>query len=267
MIQNTFNQSNLGREKRLIVTGTNKGGCGRTFWLLQVWDWLANKNAKVASADCDWHNASLTRFLPQSVFLNLADPDGPEMLFDLFREADVVLLDSPGTQHPRFWEWMADSGFTSLWEQHGIGVTVALIIEEDKDTVFQASLAVDALGGSANWLVVQNLKTSETTSIYDESTTRQKLLQQGAEHIVLDRLPWVAMARMQRMSLTVTGLLQLENTPPLEKERVRNYQTRMFQEFDKVSKFLLPQKSSRVAPPNRISRREVIRPRIAPSEV
>lgn len=255
------------RQKRLLLTGTNKGGTGRTFLLLQIWDWLVSKGVKSSTVDCDWHNASLTRFLPESIFLDLAQPDCPDQLFGCFEQADVILLDSPGIQHPRYWEWMMDSGLSERLERGGVGITIVLTVEEDKDTVFQASQAVEAIGSGADWLVVQNLKTSETTSIYEDSATRQQLIKVGAQHVVLDRLPWTALARMQQMSLTVSGLLDLENTPPLEKERVRNYQNRTFSEFEKASKLLLPETATKFRQAPKITRREVVRPRIAPKEV
>lgn len=269
MFSTTHQQPPTGdvRQKRLVVTGTNKGGTGRTFLLLQVWDWLASKGCKTATVDCDWHNASLTRFLPDSVFLDLAQMDCADQLLGCFESSDVILLDSPGIQHPRYWEWMVDSGLSEKLERHGVGITMVLTVEEDKDTVFQASQAVEAIGTTAQWLVVQNLKTSETTSIYEDSATRQQLIKAGAHHVVLDRLPWTALARMQQMSLTVSGLLDLENTPPLEKERVRNYQSRTFAEFEKVSKLLLPETATKFRQQPKIARREVIRPRIAPKEV
>ncbi len=235
--------------------------------MLQVWDWLIHKGVKVASADCDWHNASLTRFLPETLFVDLSQSDCAEQLVACFDTSDVVLLDAPGIQHPRYWEWMSDSGLFELLERRETGITIVLTIEEDKDTVFQASQAVEAIGASAEWLVVQNLKTSETTSIYEDSATRQHLIKSGAQHMGLDRLPWTALARMQQMSLTVNGLLELENTPPLERERVRNYQTRTFTEFERVSKLLLPETATRYQPKQLITRREVVRPRIAPKEV
>lgn len=251
----------------MLITGTNKGGTGRTFLILQIWDWLMHKGIKVATADCDWHNASLTRFVPDSLFLDLTQGDCVDSLTSAFDSADVLLLDSPGIQHPRYWEWMADSGLSDHLERMDAGITVALTIEEDKDTVFQASQAVEAIGTSADWLVVQNLKTSETTSIYEDSSTRQQLIKSGAQHMVLDRLPWTALARMQQMSLTVNALLDLENTPPLERERIRNYQMRTFAEFEKVAKLLLPETATRFRAQTKVSPREVVRPRIAPKEV
>jgi hypothetical protein len=255
------------QHKRLVITGTSKGGTGRTFLLLQIVDWLNSKGVKAQTVDCDWHNASLTRFLPDSIFLDLAQPDASEQLMEAFQVGEVILLDSPGIQHPRYWEWMADSGLFDQLAQYGIGITILLTVEEDKDTVFQAAQASEAIGENADWLVVQNLKTSETTSIYEESATRQKLSKAGAQHMILDRLPWTALARMQQMSLTVGGLLELENIPPLERERLRNYQSRTFAEFERISRLLLPETATKFRAKTAIARREVVRPRIAPKEV
>lgn len=253
-----------GRQKRLIITGTNKGGTGRTFLMLLLYDWMHHKGIKAVTVDCDWHNATLTRFVPETTFLNLSQMDAADQLFECLESADIVLLDSPGSQLPRYWEWMVDSG---LMERRDLGITILLTIEEDKDTVFQAAQCCEAIGEAADWLVVQNLKTSETTSIYEESVTRQQLIKAGAQHMGVDRLPWTALARMQQMSLTVGGLLELENTPPLERERLRNYQTRTFADFERVAKLLLPEMATKFRSKPALPRREIVRPRIAPKEV
>jgi len=253
--------------KRLILTGTNKGGTGRTFLMLLLWDWLQAMKVRVATADCDWHSASLTRFLPDSFFFDLAQPDSVDQLLGAFEENDVVLLDGPGIQHPRYWEWMFDSGLFQMMETNGYGITVALTIEEDKDTVFQAAQAAEAIGASAAWLVVQNLKTSESTTIYEKSATRLQLLKMGAQHIVLDRLPWSTLAKLQQMSRTVGALIQDPSVSMMEKQRLKNYQTRVFKEFQATSKLLLPEMATSYRHRSSAERSDMVRPKIAPAEV
>lgn len=257
-----------GGNKRLIITGTNKGGTGKTFFLLQLWDWFAARRTRVAALDCDWHNATLTRFVPESVFLELAQSDAAETMREVMASSDVILMDGPGAQYPHFWEWMTDCGLFDPGGGHNnVSVTVVLTIEEDKDTVFQAAQVSEAMGSSVQWLVVQNLKTSQSTSIYEASATREQLLKLGAEHIVLDRLPWTALGRMQKSSVTLSGLLEVDTITPLERERLKSYQQRLFQELDRVEKILLPEPGGGYQTNKGLISRGRLHPRIAPEEV
>jgi len=253
--------------KRLILTGTNKGGTGRTFFLLLLWDWFVTKKISVAAADCDWHSASLSRFLENAFFFDLSRPDAVDQMVELFARNDVVILDGPGIQHPRYWEWMRQSGVYDLVERIDAGITVALTIEEDKDTVFQAAQAAEAVGAGADWIVIQNLKTSEATSIYENSSTRLHLLKMGAQHLVLERLPWASLARMQRTSQTISALIDDPEVPILEKQRLKGYRTKTFKEFDLASKLLLPELATRYQSIGGQAGGDSVRPRIAPAEV
>ncbi len=74
--------------RRIIVSATCKGGVGRTFFLVNLADWYAEIEQECAFFDSDIYNGTLTRFLPDSRFLPLDNPD------EAVRELSEVLDDS-----------------------------------------------------------------------------------------------------------------------------------------------------------------------------
>jgi hypothetical protein len=161
---------------------------------------------------------------------------------------------------------------------------LVVIIEEDKETVFQAGQAAKRVGNNADWLVVRNLKTSPVTEIYDGSNARKELLALGAREITIERLPWNLNSMLQKSSKSINGLIRDESVFFLERQRLRSYQQRMFEEFAGARDVLLPDSSPAklpdepvaVDPPEPVAVDEpeeaeapvaVARPRIPPQDV
>ncbi|MFZ4779830.1 MAG: hypothetical protein ACOYM3_31105, partial [Terrimicrobiaceae bacterium] len=142
------------------------------------------------------------------------------------------------------------------------------LVEEDKDTVFQAGELCRRLGASVDWLVVRSLKTSPATEIYDNSKTRQELLRLGAGEITIARLPWNLLSIMQRTSKSLSGLMQDKSLSLLERHRLRSYQERLFEQFAAMEAVLLPRVNPHAgAGTHAGAGKGSVRPRIAPEEV
>lgn len=149
-----------------------------------------------------------------------------------------------------------------------VGVTFVCLVEEDKDTVFQASELCRRLGASVDWLVVRNLKTSPVTEIYDKSKTRQELLRLGAGEITIPRLPWNLLSSMQRTSKSLSGLMQDKTLSLMERHRMRSYQERLFEQFAAMESVLLPRVNAHgPGSKSNSTGKGSPRPRIAPEEV
>ena len=92
-------------------------------------------------------------------------------------------------------------------------ITMIIMIEEDKDTVFQAGEIVRRLGDRVDWLVVKNHKTCSTSEIYDNSKARQELQKLGAVEITMERVPWSLLATIQKTSRSLSSLVLDESLP------------------------------------------------------
>ncbi|MBE2203605.1 MAG: hypothetical protein IAE94_04650 [Chthoniobacterales bacterium] len=254
--------------RRLIIAATPKGGVGKSFFLINLADWLAEKNLRAMAFDTDWSSATLTRFQPETRFLSLTNGEGFQEILQGMEDADLILVDGSAASIPELVDWVGNNGATGSPSLGEVGVTFVCFVEEDKDTVFQAGELCRRLGASVDWLIVRSLKTSPATEIYDNSKTRQELLRLGAGEITVARLPWNLLSIMQRTSKSLSGLLLDKSLSLLERHRLRSYQERLFEQFAAMESVLLPRLNPH-AGAGSLSGDEKgsVRPRIAPEEV
>ena len=254
--------------RRIVIAATPKGGVGKSFFLINLADWLAEKNLRALAFDTDWSSGTLSRFQPETRFLTAADGEGFQEILTAMEEADLILVDGSPASIPMLVDWIGNNGLAGDPSLGEIGVTFVCMVEEDKDTVFQAGELCRRLGASVDWLVVRSLKTSPATEIYDNSKTRQELLRLGAGEITIARLPWNLLSIMQRTSKSLSGLMQDQSLSLLERHRLRSYQERIFEQFAAMESVLLPRVILRTgANDHSGSGKGSVRPRIAPQEV
>ncbi len=255
--------------RRFLISATCKGGVGKSFFLVNLADWYVELDQSFVFFDSDACNGTLSRFFPDSQFLDLEqEEEGTQKLADTLENSEVVAWDAVGS-FPRYLpEWLAQSPFCQAEAHSHFRPTVILMIEEDKDTVFQAGETARLLGDKVDWLVVKNLKTCSTTEIYDNSKARQELQRLGALEITMERVPWSLLATIQRTSRTLSSLVLDESLPFLERQRLRTFQRRFFEQLETARHLLLPTRAPEV-----VETRPEVRPatqnrlRVAPEEV
>lgn len=263
--------------KRLIVPATSKGGVGKSYITVNLCEWLKSLEVPFVAFDPDWCNSSLTRFFSEAEFIDISEAVHLDNVIRAFERTDLVLTDGVGSLQSKFIDWLEETRVFDLREELSLDITMLVIIEEDKETVFQAGQAVQRIGDRANWLVVRNLKTSPVTEIYDNSNARKSLLELGAKEITVERLPWNLNSMVQKSSKSIGGLLDDESIFFLERQRMRSYQQRLFEEFNSARDYLLPgsvlvrppsaEPAAPSAPPPAGAGAPVSRPRIPPQEV
>jgi hypothetical protein len=224
----------------LIVPATSKGGVGKSFITLNLCEWLRSQQMPFIAFDPDWCNSTLTRFFPEAEFIDISEAVHLDNVIRAFERTDLVLTDGVGSLQSKFIDWLEETRVFALREELSLDITMLVIIEEDKETVFQAGQAAHRIGDRANWLVVRNLKTSPVTEIYDNSNARKTLLELGAKEITIERLPWNLNSMIQKSSKSIGGLINDESIFFLERQRMRSYQQRLFDELASAREFLLP---------------------------
>ena len=75
----------------------------------------------------------------------------------------MVAWDALGSGQQYLPDWLDQSLLAEDGKPLNFRPTIILMIEEDKDTVFQAGETARRLGDRVDWLVVKNLKTCSTT--------------------------------------------------------------------------------------------------------
>lgn len=232
-------QAPLG-QKRLILSATSKGGVGKSYLTINLAEWLESLKVPFVAFDPDWCNSSLTRFYEKAEFLDISESVNLDNVIRSLDRTDLILVDGVGSLQNKFLDWLEETRVFDLREQLSLDITLLLIIEEDKETVYQAGQAVKRIGSRANWLVVRNLKTSPVTEIYDNSNARRELLAAGAREITIERLPWNLSSLSQKSSQSIGRMASDENVFFLERQRMRSHQQKIFDEFNKARSILLP---------------------------
>ncbi len=229
--------------KRLILSATSKGGVGKSYVTINLIEWLQSLGTPFVAFDPDWCNSTLTRFYESAEFIDISEEVHLDNVIRAFERTDLVIADGVGSLQTKFVDWLEEARVFEMREQLGLEITFIVIIEEDKETVFQAGQAAKRVGNNANWLVVRNLKTSPVTEIYDGSNARKELLALGAREITIERLPWNLNSMLQKSSKSINGLIQDDSVFFLERQRLRSYQQRLFEEFAGARDVLLPDSS------------------------
>lgn len=254
---------------RLLINATCKGGVGRSFFFINLADWFIELGQGFVFLDSDGCNGTLTRFFPDSHFLDLGTGDAATAeVMHAVGQSEVVAWDALGPMKGHLPEWIESRLLDETESKLSCRATMILMIEEDKDTVFQAGEAARRFGDRVDWLVVKNLKTCSTTEIYDNSKARQELQRLGAIEITMERVPWSLLATIQKTSRTLSSLVIDETLPFLERQRLRTFQRRFFEQLESARQLLLPVRVSATRAPRAPEESTTVsRPRVAPEEV
>lgn len=232
--------STTQKGKRLILLAIDKGGAGKSFFCVRLLEWLHARNQAVAAFDPDFSNSTLTRFYPEAHFLDIRHSENLDHLVDIFQTEHLAVVDGVGAQQQIFLQWIEETNLLEIGQEINLSVTLVLIVEEDKDTVYQAGEAVRRIGDRADWLVVRNLKLGPRTRIYDQSEARQELLRCNAKEISMPKLPENLMHELQSKSLTIDRILKENVLFVLDRQALIQYRRKLTEEFDSVKNILLP---------------------------
>lgn len=226
--------------KRLILTAIDKGGVGKSFFCVRLIEWFRETRRSFVAFDPDYNNSTLTRFYPEAQFLNIGHSENLDLIVEALDTTDVVLVDGVGAQQRIFMDWMEETDLLRVKDSLSLSVTLVLIIEEDKDTVFQAGEVARRVGNQAEWLVVKNYKQSQNLRIYQNSRARDDLLHIGAKEISLQKLPEHLTTILQMNSWTIPQAIASNTLNLLDRQRLVEYTRTLNRQLFDVQSILLP---------------------------
>src|SRR5271170_4501331 len=94
--------------KRLIIIAGAKGGSGKSFTTTILYAWLKARKIRTVAIDGDNENSTLTRFLPDSKFIDMREQTAIDSVLSPItaEEAEVVLLDSRAATSEEMVQWL-----------------------------------------------------------------------------------------------------------------------------------------------------------------
>jgi hypothetical protein len=225
--------------KRLILVAMDKGGVGKSFFTILLTQWLQAQKRHFLAFDPDYQNSTLTRFVPESQFLDIRHSENLDRIIEVMQEHPLVLVDGVGSQQRIFLDWLEETNLLKLRHAMQLELTLVLIVEEDKDTVHQAGEAVNRIGNQVDWLVVRNQKTMASSRIYDQSKARKELLRCGASEVNMGKMNPELVFILQQQSLTIERALESNRLFLIDRQRLVDYRKSIFSQFDAISRILL----------------------------
>lgn len=225
--------------KRLILVAMDKGGVGKSFFTILLTQWLQSMRRPFLAFDPDYQNSTLTRFVPESQFLDIRHSENLDRIIEVMEDHPLVLVDGVGSQQRIFLDWLEETNLLKLRHAMQLELTLVLIVEEDKDTVHQAGEAVSRIGNQVDWLVVRNHKNMSTTRIYDQSKARKELLGCGAKEMTMRKLTDHLIIHLQQQSLTIQRALDSGRLFLIDRQRLVDYRKSIFSQFEANQSILL----------------------------
>jgi len=226
--------------KRLILLAIDKGGVGKSFFCIRLIEWMREIRQAFVAFDPDFNNSTLTRFYPDAQFLNIGHSENLDLIVEALDTTDVVLVDGVGAQQRIFMDWMEETDLLKVKASLGLSITLVLIIEEDKDTVFQAGDVARRVGTQAEWLVVKNYKQTHSLRIYQNSRAREDLLRCGVKEIELPKMAEHLTTTLQMNSWTIPQAMASNVLNLLDRQRLVEYTRHLYRQFQSVQSILLP---------------------------
>jgi len=80
-------------QKRINTIINGKGGVGKSFFAVNLIQYLKDKSIPHVAIDTDNENSTLKRFHPEATFLDIEDAKEIDSIFAVLDTADLVVVD------------------------------------------------------------------------------------------------------------------------------------------------------------------------------
>jgi MinD-like ATPase involved in chromosome partitioning or flagellar assembly len=234
-----------------------KGGTGKSTFLRFIITWLQEAGIEPFLIDADDENSTLFRFFNQALRIVPNRVKANDLIIDIAEKGEhrLIIVDLKAGTGDLMLRWIADVPFEEL---KAIGVEIVLVgvVTSSPDSVSSFLRWVNFLGKKVQFLVVKNLKDSDSWNQRPEEVvlpeydrTKQALefrkLYKPAE-IVMPALDPEYQAELERCNLMIRDVLAKHPKTPhalnslIVRSKLRNYQTRIFEALAANKDLLLP---------------------------
>ncbi len=228
-------------KKRIDTIINGKGGVGKSFFAVNLVQYLKDKAIPYAAIDTDNENSTLKRFHPEATFLDIEDAKEIDSIFAALDSADLVVLDCRAASTEIFLDYFEEMEIFRLLEKADAAMTVVSPVNHETDSVEQIRNLSERLNGSCSYVIVKNQALSERFGNYEQSKTRARLIEQlGAREILMPKLYDWLVADLNKQDLAVTPAIQHDSFTLFDRQRLCNWQRRFYEELESVGDLLLP---------------------------
>jgi cellulose biosynthesis protein BcsQ len=229
--------------KRLILILNGKGGVGKSFFAVNLVQYLKDKGIAHVAIDSDNENSTLKRFHPDAVFVALAERRGPDTIFNTLEQANLVVMDCRAASTDLFIDFFAEINFASVLSALGASLTLVMPVNHESDSVDQVQRLADEFDNKCGYVVVRNAAHSKNFALYEGAEVRAQIKDRlGGKEISMAQLPdWLVVA-LNAQNLTISAAVKHPDFSLLDRQRLQTWQHNLYSEIESAIDLLLPTK-------------------------
>ena len=230
--------------KRLDLILNGKGGVGKSFFAVNLVQYLKDKKIQFIACDCDNENSTLKRFHGEVEFLELAHPRGLDPMIRALEKFDLVVVDCRAASTEVFFNYFDEINLPETLKTLSATLTVVMPVNQEADSIDQLQRIVGKLKKTCSYVVLRNAVHNNNFVLYDQSVIHDKLQKElGAKEITMAKLqPWLV-EELSHKNLTITAALTDGRFYLLDRQRLQTWQRKLYAEIESAAELLLPAKS------------------------
>ncbi len=230
--------------KRLDLILNGKGGVGKSFFAVNLVQYLKDKKIQFVACDCDNENSTLKRFHGEVEFLELAHPRGLDPMIRALEKFDLVVVDCRAASTEVFFNYFDEINLPETLQTLSAALTVVMPVNQEADSIDQLQRIVGKLKKTCSYVVLRNAVHNNNFILYDQSVIHNKLQKElGAKEITMAKLqPWLV-EELSHKNLTITTALTDGRFYLLDRQRLQTWQRKLYAEIESAAELLLPAKS------------------------
>jgi hypothetical protein len=229
----------MKKQINLVING--KGGVGKSFFAINLVQYLKDWGASFLAIDTDNENSTLKRFHSEAMFINIAKPQSLDTMFSSLESNSLLVVDCRAASTDIFLSYFDELNVLDMLAQMGISLTVVSPINHENDSLKQLQVLSERLGNHCNYIVAKNQSFSEQFIIYEKSKTRTRLLKElGAKEIEMRKLHDWLVVGLNQTGCTITAALRSSSFSLMDRQRLKNWQQQFYKQIDSVRTLLAP---------------------------
>jgi len=229
--------------KRLDLVLNGKGGVGKSFFAVNLVQYLKDTAMPHVAIDTDNENSTLKRFHPESQFLDLSSRRELDGIFAGLEKSPLVVVDCRAASTDLFLDYFAEIDLAAVLKTLNAGLTLIMPVNHELDSVDQVQRLADELGKTCSYVVVRNAAHSESFGLFESTEVRERLLREFAgREISMPKLhDWLVEA-LNGHNLTITAATKHSAFTLLDRQRLQTWQRKLYAEIESTAGLLLPTK-------------------------
>ncbi len=228
-------------QKQIDVILNGKGGVGKSFFATNFVQFLKDKQIPHVAIDTDNENSTLKRFHSEAEFINIEDEQGIDSIFPALEKTPLVVIDCRAASTDIFLDYFAEVKVFEILHAMDARLTVISPVNHEADSIEQVKIVAESLGSRCKYVVIKNQAHSEHFTIYEKSKTRSRLIDElGAREIVMPKLYDWLVTGLNQTNLTVTAAIANSEFSLVNRQRLKNWQEKFFEQIERTRDTLLP---------------------------